>query len=737
MAIDYKQTSAYLERARNIEKALAENRELFDLEKLDEFRQVTTTLEQKIKIAQQQSRKLSIGIVGAVKSGKSSFLNACMFEGKEFLPKAATPMTAALTKITYSETPKAVVHFYTREDWDRVVADAGKYDAGLDSAYQEYCQQQTERAKYQKQGTHSVFQPLMLKEEYELKLYRAKVSEVQKGAKELTQMVTDLNVLNKLGSADTIEGDIMGKLNDYVGAGGTYTPIVSYVELQTNSPYVEDFEIVDTPGLNDPVVSRGIVTKQFLRSCDVVLLLSPCSQFMDAQTITLMANSLPNAGVREVIVIGSKLDSGILNESNQNFLAAYKMSVESYRTQFRNTLAKVQGGGKQRDLVEKIIQASNSPLFVSSTCFAIAQKQKCGEKLDESEELVLKNLKRLAGFDDEKHLLPIGGIKKVKDALEAVKSRKAKIIEESNDAILNDARLGHLRTLDRILQETVSSRAKLETVSAEELHRRIKNIRDIIDTSRERLINLFDGAVIQCDAKVDNLRPNLKLEKQYHQGMMTNTDTHDETEVVHTGFLGLRKEIEHYTVTNHSVDTSCVIDNLQQYAAKCQVYVNGEFQHIFNKEQFSRNIIEVVLAAFQKGEREFDEYDIRIPLQNVLNKISIAHIELDSTRYIDEVETRFKDGYAKNEEIHQLASLQARLLNDIEIDIGKQLSDALTGISKTLNEQAVHFADDIEGKLCGELEKLQGQVDEREKYIASYNRFAEKVRGLMASISKL
>lgn len=736
MAIDYKQTSAYLEQARKIEEALAENRELFDPEKLDEFRQVTATLEQKIKIAQQQSRKLSIGIVGAVKSGKSSFLNACMFEGKELLPKAATPMTAALTKITYSETPKAVIHFYTREDWERVVADAGKYDAGLDSDYQEYCQQQTKQAQYQIQGTYSAFQPIMSKEEYELKLYKAKASEVQKGAKELTQLVTDLNVLDKLGSADTIEGDIMGKLNDYVGAGGTYTPIVSYVELQTNSPYVEDFEIVDTPGLNDPVISRGIVTKQFLRSCDVVLLLSPCSQFMDAQTITLMANSLPNAGVREVIVIGSKLDSGILNESNQNFLAAYGKSVDSYRTQFQKTLAQVKGGVKFRDLVNKINQASNSPIFVSSTCYAIAQKQKCGENLDESEELVLKNLKKLGGFEDG-YLLPIGGIKKVKDALEAVKSHKAEIIEESNDAILNNAKLGHLRTLGRILQETVSSRAKLETVSAEELHRRIKNIRDIIDTSRERLINLFDGAVIRCDAKVDNLRPNLKLEKQYHQGMMTNTDTHDETEVVHTGFLGLRKEIEHYTVTNHSVDTSCVIDNLQQYAAKCQVYVNGEFQHIFNKEQFSRNIIEVVLAAFQKGEREFDEYDIRIPLQNVLNKISIAHIELDSTRYIDEVETRFKDGYAKNEEIHQLASLQARLLNDIEIDIGKQLSDALTGISKTLNEQAVHFADDIEGKLCGELEKLQGQVDEREKYIASYNRFAEKVRGLMASISKL
>ena len=164
-------------------------------------------------------------------------------------------------------------------------------------------------------------------EVFEVKGYKCK-SANQRGAKELTRMVKDPSLMGKLGGQEEIEGDIIHKLNNYVGAKGYYTPIVNYVELQVDNPNLKDLEIVDTPGLNDPIVSRGIKTKQFLRSCDVVLLLSPCSQFMDAKTVTLMARSLPNAGVREVLILGSKLDSGILNESNKDFGQAYKKSIK-------------------------------------------------------------------------------------------------------------------------------------------------------------------------------------------------------------------------------------------------------------------------------------------------------------------------------------------------------------------------------------------------------------------------
>ena len=138
MAFDSEKITAYLERVRQVEKDLAQHQSLFDYGKLAEFHSATAALEEKLQRAQQDSRKLSIGIVGAVKAGKSSFLNACIFDGKEYLPKAATPMTAALTKISYSETPRAAVHFYERKDWNQILENSRKYDDALEEAYKKY-----------------------------------------------------------------------------------------------------------------------------------------------------------------------------------------------------------------------------------------------------------------------------------------------------------------------------------------------------------------------------------------------------------------------------------------------------------------------------------------------------------------------------------------------------------------------------------------------------------------------
>lgn len=717
-----------MEHAGKIAEQLRMRTELFDEEKLEEFNRVTKGLEQNIRTAQQQSRKLSIGIVGAVKAGKSSFLNACVFDGKEFLPKAATPMTAALTKITYSETPKALIHFYTAEDWQIIVAASEKYDAELQKAYDKYLQQQQQlMAQNQMSGLYSPLMASMSLEEYERKLYRC-VSETNRGAKELTRMVSDPSILEKLGCTDTLEGDVIGLLNNYVGAGGTYTPIVSYVELQTDSPDMKELEIVDTPGLNDPVLSRGIVTKQFLRSCDVVLLLSPCSQFMDSRTITLMASSLPDAGVREAIVIGSKFDSGILNEStNQDFRSACKKAMDSYQKQFHTSIAQVRSSGRCSGLVSKINESVHSPLFVSSICFAITQKQKAGEPLDENEKLVLHNLSSFSGF--EVQFLPaIGGISKVKNALNEVLKRKAEIIEGKNDSLLDNARRNHLQILDGILQEVVSSRTVLEAASADELREEVLNIQNVIDTSRSKLIYTFKNAETKCAAKIEQICPQLTLEAGQHQDIEVQSMSREKSETVNAGFLGLRKDLHTWTETEHIAGTDVVINNIREYAAKCQVFVNSEFQLIFNREEFAQHVVEIVLDAFQKSGREFDADEIRLPLKNVLDKISIPHMELDYSEYIDEVNTRFKNGYAENEEIHQLKELQARLLLRVETALAGKLAEALSTIEDQLEGQAVRFADNIRDKLCKMLERLQKQVAEREEYLAKYAQFADEVR---------
>ena len=87
----------------------------------------TSDLEKTILSMDEENRVLKIGIVGRVNAGKSSLLNALVFDGKDILPKAATPMTAALTKLEYGEKMGASVDFYTQSDIDSLKKDFDKY----------------------------------------------------------------------------------------------------------------------------------------------------------------------------------------------------------------------------------------------------------------------------------------------------------------------------------------------------------------------------------------------------------------------------------------------------------------------------------------------------------------------------------------------------------------------------------------------------------------------------------
>lgn len=729
MGFDPAKANAYLQQARQIEQTLSEHQELFDEGKFLDFQSVTTALETEIQRAQQDARKLSIGIVGAMKAGKSSFLNACIFGGKDVLPKAATPMTAALTRIRYSETPQATVHFYERKDWEKIEDNAQKYEEQLNTKYSNYCKIYDRSHADSTEGVCS-------KQVFERTLFQQDVSEVLKSAKELTQMVgSNSAILEHLGDADVLDGDIMAKLQDYVGAHGRFTPIVNYVELEVNLPELEDLEIVDTPGLNDPIVSRSYATRQFLRACDVVVLLSPCSQFMDANTVGLMANGLPDNGVRKVIVVGSKLDSGLLNEPNGSFSVAYKNALNSYKGQFRNTMQQAMRNNPRRaGIMEKI--SESDLLFVSSTCSSMARKQKQHQPLSPAENLVLQNLHSHFPDFDETLLSSVGGINKVLKTLEAVRQQKAEIIHGRNNTLLETAQINHLRALDKIQQELSSSRTTLKNSTSEQLLQRTEAIQQVMESSRGKLMYIFDGAAIGCKNKVNQLLPQLTLEQQNHQRLDVQTSSEEHHGVEGTGLFGLIKEHYSYTVTNNRVDVSEVVTNLEHHASTCQNTINQEFQYVFNREQLSHRIVEVVLDAFRKSDMEFDEDDIRLPLQNVLNELSSPEIRFDYTTYIDKVESQFPSGYAENDDIHKLKSLQTRLLNEIDQDMGQQLTAALQMAANMLNKQAVTFADRIQELLCGELEKLQGQIQERETYLAAYQQFDKTIQQMKKQLAQ-
>ena len=176
---------------------------------------------------------LTIGVIGQMKCGKSTFLNAFVFED-DILPSATTPMTAALSVITYGEQKKIVAEFYTPDEWEEQKIQAKR---SLD----------------------------------EVKGNSLEESKV-KAAKELVEKSIKLggNISSYLGKT---QEDTFENLIEYVGADGKYVSITKSVKIYYPKGYLKGVEVVDTPGFNDPIVSREERTKKFLNKADVVLLM--------------------------------------------------------------------------------------------------------------------------------------------------------------------------------------------------------------------------------------------------------------------------------------------------------------------------------------------------------------------------------------------------------------------------------------------------------------------------------
>ena len=237
------------------------------LHKATEFGWIDSKKEQEI-INKINSDILTIGIIGQMKSGKSTFLNAWVFED-DILPVSTTPMTSSLTIITYGTEKKINIEFYTKNEWAEQKTLASRNLENVKGNYNE-----------------------------ENKI---------KAAQEL------INNSKKLGSdidklLDTTKTDNIENLIEYVGADGKYTAITKCVTIYYPREYLKWVEIVDTPGFNDPVVSREERTKKFISKADVVLLMLYAGRAYDSTDRDIIFKTVSQAGMGKVLIGINKYD---------------------------------------------------------------------------------------------------------------------------------------------------------------------------------------------------------------------------------------------------------------------------------------------------------------------------------------------------------------------------------------------------------------------------------------------
>ncbi|BCU74814.1 hypothetical protein CPY3401_10690 [Helicobacter pylori] len=108
--------------------------------------------------------------------------------------------------------------------------------------------------------------------------------------------------------ADSLE-ELNQKLYQFVGKEGKFMPYTKAVQISLNNPNLKDLEIIDTPGVNDPIVSREARTKALLKECDVVFVISPSNQFLTGSDMDLFDRVSKKEGIQRVYFVASQADS--------------------------------------------------------------------------------------------------------------------------------------------------------------------------------------------------------------------------------------------------------------------------------------------------------------------------------------------------------------------------------------------------------------------------------------------
>ena len=403
-----------------------------------------------------EDRLLRLGVVGQVKAGKSSLLNLLLFDGKEVLPKAATPMTASLTHITKSDRDEIEVEYYTEKDWAKIEEHAKTY-----------------RQKKAERGTTQ--EPFMQASHELVEMAEKRGLQVGQylGRKKTEPASVSVSVLND-------------KLTSLVGSAGKLTPLVKSVSIRCGQG-VPDLDIVDTPGINDPIGSRSRRAEKMLVDCDAVLLLSYAGQFMDNEDVRFFEQRLRKEGISNRVIIGSKFDSALIDVARDAGADLQRARDETERRLAMHATDAIRRLSEKPD-DDQPAPAAPEIIFISAMCSKLARTP-YGE-WDHEERSIFERVRKAYRdwldaadesnatiTDDTKTTLTdLGNQAQVTDHLDKLRRNKEQVIFASNQETVDAKRAAASNEVDELLEGLRTYRKTVNEVDAEQLEKQMKAV---------------------------------------------------------------------------------------------------------------------------------------------------------------------------------------------------------------------------------------------------------------------
>ena len=709
----------------------------------------------------EQGRVLRIGIIGRVKAGKSSMLNALLFNGNDILPKAATPMTAALTIMEYSENVSAEVDFFTQQDIDEIKVKYDFFQKALDSKIKEKELENAERIK-RKKGVNS-----LSAEEQQECLNKAKSQaeremkddpsfasyDQYRRIKESGKSLSDLEQYRTI-SAGSVEELMNGVLNQFVGSSGAFMPFTKSVTLHIPEKGLQGLQIIDTPGINDPVTSRGERTEQLLQDCDVVLIVSPSGQFLSSEDTDLMHRVTTKEGTQQAYLIASQVDNQLFGSESQGLsdpIHVLERISDNLTKHARNVLAKqVQEYPSMKVAADKL--SKNNVICSSSVAFSMQQRFDEQHTWDANLQHVWRNLNQK--FPDvfsheelaKNALNQLANIHQIHQIVSEVTANKEQILAQRRIDFENGKRTalqGYLKAWAERINDQIY---QIQHADVGELRKQEAELKKQQATIDANVGGVYDDLISDIKLNLSKqLKDKLKSEMRRFDSVSDNAQGleteyyEEEYEVEIRGktrlgrlkdkILGPKRETrtrtESYSYT--TVKTKPIRRAIEEIRSNLEDelgYLSESYSQAWKKKIYSQ-VVSVLREAM--GDGELDVNIIARAVKNVLARIPEASFKLEDDIPKSLKKTGKLTGYEAESFIDDAEDYISNLKDVVNKDISAYMTTLVSNLKK------IDLAKELTADLENNLKQLLSEIENKEASLFNYRGIQKELAGLMQS----
>ncbi len=529
--------------------------------------------------------------------------------------------------------------------------------------------------------------------------------------------------------ADSLE-ELNQKLYQFVGKEGKFMPYTKAVQISLNNPNLKSLEIIDTPGVNDPIVSREARTKALLKECDVVFVIIPSGNFLTDSDMDLFDRVSNKEGIQRVYFVASQADSTVcapseVENSRHHLPTALENAQKSLSSSLNETMSLLEKKyPHQQEIFESAIK--NGIILTSGVCYNLYkdfENQASWEREKEEYQLAWENLTNdypdaFSSHETRENLKRLSNIDAIRERLEEAAKEKENTISQRLQKYL-EAQANNLSSLvANLLRELESEKNRIKDADLNKISEQLKEYEKFSDKIETNFKEEYDTFVLNFIKDIKN-----RLNNALKEAAQTASDGIKEKEenperVEQDGFWGGFKRLwggvfgEDWGYES-GIKAGAVIDFLKEMNKDCEDALNDQvksFKIDFKKELYAKVL--PVLREIINDDSLIDEVAFKKSVHAVTDKIEFK--EFDHTDIPGEIEGQ--TGFLKGDEVKQFIESVKSYVRGFEDKTQTDVKNYCTYLEEKLGEQ--DFANGVLSKLKKDTQNLQNQVQNKAQSIA-------------------